>query len=126
MNDLTKTDITELLDKYGLSPLKKLGQNFLTDSNIVGKIAEAACISSSSNVIEIGPGLGSLTGRISDTAKRVVCIELDSGLMRVLEDRFGNVGNITLIHGDILKTDLNETAEKYFGGEDFIVVGNLP
>ena len=126
MNDLTKTDITELLDKYGLSPLKKLGQNFLTDSNIVGKIAEAAGITSSSNVIEIGPGLGSLTGRISDTAKRVVCIELDSGLMRVLEDRFKDTGNVTLIHGDILKTDLNETAEKYFGGEDFIVVGNLP
>lgn len=126
MNDLTKTDITELLDKYGLSPLKKLGQNFLTDSNIVGKIAEAAGIAPSSNVIEIGPGLGSLTGRISDTAKRVVCIELDSGLMKVLKDRFGNAGNVTLIHGDILKTDLNETAEKFFGGEDFIVVGNLP
>ena len=126
MNDLTKTDIISLLDRYGLSPLKKLGQNFLADSNIARKIADAAAIDKDTNVIEIGPGLGSLTGRLAERAKSVVCIELDSGLMRVLRDRFGGTDNVTLIHGDILKTDIGETAKEYFGDEDFTVVGNLP
>ena len=126
MESITFSEIQELLKKYGLSPLKKLGQNFLTDANVIKNIVAAMPIDESSNVLEIGPGLGSLTREIAKTAKRIVAVDIDAGMVRVLTDTFADTGNVTIIHKDILKTDINEIKEKYFDGEDFHACGNLP
>ncbi len=125
MKDLSISDITALLERYGLSPLKKLGQNFLTDANVVRRIADAAGIDGA-NVIEIGPGLGSLTGQLASRAKKTVCVELDGGMVRVLSDRFVDEKNVVIVNGDILKTDLDALAKEHFGEEPFVVCGNLP
>lgn len=124
MNNISLNLIKELLEKNKLSPLKKLGQNFLIDSNITEKIASS--IPDSSNVIEIGPGLGSLTSKLAEKAKNVVAIDIDSGMIRVLSELFAGCKNVHIVHADILKTDLDETAKKYFGDSEYHVCGNLP
>ena len=109
--------ISELLKKYQLAPLKKLGQNFLRDENIVGKIAEAA---------EIGPGLGVLTQALARRAKKVVAVEIDKGMVQVLAQTLDGLENTHVIWQDFLKADLQQIAQEHFGGEPFAVVGNLP
>ncbi|MBQ9941886.1 MAG: 16S rRNA (adenine(1518)-N(6)/adenine(1519)-N(6))-dimethyltransferase RsmA [Christensenellaceae bacterium] len=117
--------IAGLLEKYQLAPLKKLGQNFLKDEHVVKKIAMAA-VGEEGNVLEIGPGLGVLTHELACRAKKVVAVEIDAGMVRVLKETMAEHENVTVIHRDVLKADLKAIAEEYFGGESFSVAGNLP
>lgn len=117
--------ISELLKKYQLAPLKKLGQNFLRDENIVSKIAEAA-VQPGENALEIGPGLGVLTQALARRAKKVVAVEIDKGMVQVLSQTLDGLENIQVLWQDFLKADLQEIAREHFGSEPFAVVGNLP
>ena len=117
--------ISELLKKYQLAPLKKLGQNFLRDENIVSKIAEAA-VQPGENALEIGPGLGVLTQALARRAKKVVAVEIDKGMVQVLSQTLEGLENTHVLWQDFLKADLQQIAQEHFGGEPFAVVGNLP
>lgn len=126
MNLSGKTDLLSLLNRFNFNFSKSLGQNFLIDGNILDKIVEGSNIDSSSNVLEIGPGAGTLTRELCKRAKRVVAVEVDKSLVPILEFVMSDFDNFTLINQDIMKTDLKELTEKYFGGEKFSVVANLP
>lgn len=117
--------ISELLKKYQLAPLKKLGQNFLRDENIVNKIAQAA-VQPGENALEIGPGLGVLTQALARRAKKVVAVEIDKGMVQVLSQTLDGLENTQVLWQDFLKADLQEIAREHFGSEPFAVVGNLP
>lgn len=117
--------VRALLKERGLSPNKSLGQNFLCDANIIRKIADAAGVSRDDAVLEIGPGLGALTRELCDRAKRVVAVEIDSGLAEVLKDTLSDKDNATVLHEDFLKCDLTEL-HKALGGGPFRVAANLP
>ena len=97
--------LRELLDKYHLRPRKGLGQHFLTDPNILRKIVEAAELSPESVVLEIGPGPGMLTRRLVEAAGRVVAVELDEGMVRLLRGEYSHLPNLKLVQGDILQLD---------------------
>ena len=116
--------VTDILGRHSMAPLKKLGQNFLIDENVVNKIAEAA--SDGGNVLEIGPGMGALTRALAKCSQKVVAVEIDAGMLRIHEETLADLDNVTVIHGDILKTDIKKIGEEYFGGEPFCVAGNLP
>ena len=124
-NLFAPSTITELLNRYNLAPLKKLGQNFLKDEHVVNTIAEAA-VPDGGYVLEIGPGLGVLTHALAKRAGKVVAVELDAGMVRVLSDTLSEHQNVTILHQDALKCDLRRIGEEYFGGKPFSVVGNLP
>ncbi|HUF30296.1 MAG TPA: 16S rRNA (adenine(1518)-N(6)/adenine(1519)-N(6))-dimethyltransferase RsmA [Gemmatimonadaceae bacterium] len=100
---------------------KRFGQHFLTDSGILGRIAEAAGVGPGSTVVEIGPGRGSLTAHLLETGARVVAVEIDRDLVRRLQDRFAGVDRLTIIQGDVLDTDLAAAA-----GGDYALAGNIP
>ena len=117
--------VKEIIDLYGFKFSKSLGQNFLIDKNFVDKIVDGADISGK-NVIEVGPGIGTISYEMAKTCKKLVLIELDSSLIPILEENMSDFNNVTIIHQDILKTDLKEIQDKYFGGEPFEFVSNLP
>lgn len=117
----------EILEKHGFSFKKSLGQNFLIDPNILANIVYHAGIDKQSGVIEIGPGIGALTEPIARAAGKVVAFEIDGRLLPVLEDTLSPYSNITVIHQDILETDLNAVVEEQFYEYDEVtVVANLP
>ena len=109
------------LRRNGLAPKKSLGQNFIHDDNILARIAVAAALSSSDQILEIGPGLGSLTIHLADGAGRVVAIELDGRLLPILRRNLSSYPNVELIRGDVLELD----PSGYFQGR-YKVVGNVP
>ena len=118
-----------LLNKYHLKANKNLGQNFLINEEVIEAIVEKAKISENDMVIEIGPGLGSLTAKLVEAANQVVAVELDARMVEVLEERFSLYHNFHLIHADILKVDLHELIERYQKGNPRLtvkVVANLP
>jgi len=117
-------DIRRILADHGVAPLKKLGQNFLADENIINKIAEAA-VPEGGNVLEIGPGMGALTCALAKRAKKVVAIEIDSGMVEVLKETLAPYDNVTVIHGDFLKQDVAALLKEQFD-ETPAVAGNLP
>ena len=117
--------VKEIIDLYGFRFSKSLGQNFLIDKNFVDKIVDGADIAGK-NVIEVGPGIGTISYEMAKTCKKLVLIELDSSLIPILEENMSNFRNVTIINQDILKTDLKEIQYKYFGGEPFEFVSNLP
>lgn len=121
----TPSVVKEILERFDLAPNKALGQNFLCDNNIVEKIAEASTVTKDDVVLEIGPGLGALTYQLAKRAKKVVAVEIDSGLMRTLAYTLSDCDNVEVVHGDFLKCDLNELHEK-LGGGSFKVAANLP
>ncbi len=100
-----------LMKKYNISANKNLGQNFLIDNNVIDTIVSSSEICENDLVIEIGPGLGTLTARLLEKAGKVVCIELDSRMIRILEDRFKLYNNFELLNEDILKVDLVKLIE---------------
>jgi len=100
-----KGDILEVLGSRSLSPNKGLGQNFLTSDSIAERICDAAGLNKSDRVLEVGPGLGALTGRLASRCGSVVAVEIDSGLARYLNDIYSSAGNIEIIHGDILRIE---------------------
>ena len=117
-----------ILNKYHLSANKKLGQNFLIDDEAIEKIVEAANISKNDLIIEIGPGLGTLTKLILEKAGKVIAIELDERMIEVLNDRFIAYDNFELINEDVLKVNLKELIEKEKNTDikTAKVVANLP
>ena len=114
--------ISQLLKRYGLKPKKGLGQNFLTDQNALRKIISTAEIHPEDTILEIGPGLGSLTALLAEESARVVAVELDRRLIEALGDILAPYQNIELIHGDILEVNLN----KLFTQPGYLVVANIP
>jgi len=119
MDDLYIETI-ELMRKYNIKANKNLGQNFLISEEVLEQIINIADVTSEDIVIEIGPGLGSLTKKLLKTAKKVICIELDKKMIKILENRF-NGTNLEIINQDVLKTDLQE-----FCRERVKIVANLP
>ena len=112
-----------ILNKYGLRANKKLGQNFLINEEIITSIVEKAEITKNDVVIEIGPGLGSLTKELFNNAKKVIEIELDANMIDILKSRFGIYDNFEVIYADVLKVDLQELIKDY---DSVKVVANLP
>ncbi|MCK8607558.1 16S rRNA (adenine(1518)-N(6)/adenine(1519)-N(6))-dimethyltransferase RsmA [Apilactobacillus ozensis] len=116
-----------ILNRYHLAAKKSLGQNFLTDLNILQKIVEAASISDSDNIIEIGPGIGGLTEQLAKNAKKVLAFEIDQNLLPVLDDTLSQYNNVKIINQDILKANLPQVIEDEFEKENPVkVVANLP
>lgn len=118
-------EVAAYLKANGMSPLKKFGQNFLCDSNILRKIAEAACPPGAC-VLEIGMGLGALTHALAQRASRLVTVEIDRGLIRAQKEDIGLPENAVIVEGDILDTDLTALAREYFHDVPFYICGNLP
>lgn len=118
--------ITAFLERHGLSALKKFGQNFLCDANIVRKIGAATGVGPDDYVLEIGMGLGALTAELSSLAKKVVTVEIDRGLLETRGPALEETGNVRVVEGDILKTDLAAVWRDDFGSQPFYVCGNLP
>jgi 16S rRNA (adenine1518-N6/adenine1519-N6)-dimethyltransferase len=127
MNLLEETKL--LMKKYKIKANKNLGQNFLIDDEVINDIVNGADIGEDDLVIEIGPGLGSMTKLLLEKAKKVICIELDTKMIKILNDRFIAYNNIELINDDVLKIDLNKliNAEKENNKiKDVKIVANLP
>ena len=122
MNDIPPISISHLLKKYGLRPHKGLGQNFLQDPIALEKIVAAAEIQSSDTVLEIGPGLGSLTRYLAASAREVVAVELDRHLLPALKAVLAPYQNVRLIHGDILELSPDDLIQK----RDYVVAANIP
>ena len=118
--------IQETLDKHGFKFSKSLGQNFLIDGNIVRKIVREANITKDDYVIEIGPGMGTLTEELALNAKKVVAVELDKKLLPILAETLEPYTNVEIIHGDILKIDVKKLIDEKFDGGPVKVVANLP
>lgn len=127
MNILEETNF--LMKKYKIKANKNLGQNFLIDESVIQDIVNGAQIEKEDLVIEIGPGLGTMTALLVEKAKKVICIELDRKMIKILNDRFIAYDNIELINEDVLKLDLKELIkqEKEKNGiENVKIVANLP
>ena len=126
MNILEETKF--IMKKYAITANKRLGQNFLIDDNAIDAIIESSNISKEDLVIEIGPGLGTLTKYLLEDAGKVICIELDTKMIKILEDRFSLYNNFEIINDDILKVDLNKLIyeNKNKGIKRIKVVANLP
>lgn len=116
-----------ILEKYGFSFKKSLGQNFLIDTNILNRIVDHANLTEESGAIEVGPGIGALTEQIARRSKKVVAFEIDQRLFPILEDTLSPYENTKIIHSDVLKADVAEMiANEFAGFKDIMVVANLP
>lgn len=116
----------EVLQKYHFNFQKKFGQNFLIDTSVLDRIITAAEISGEDCVLEIGPGIGTMTQYLAERAREVVAVEIDKNLIPILEDTLAAYDNVTVINEDILKVDINRIAEERNGGRPIKVVANLP
>lgn len=126
MNKLYSPKTIKLIqDLYGFKFSKSLGQNFLIDKNFVDKIIDLSEVSNE-NILEIGPGIGTISQEMAKTCKKLVLIEIDKSLIPILEDNLKEFSNVDIINADILKTDLEKIVKENFKGEDFKVVSNLP
>lgn len=120
-----KTTVNEIKEKYGFKFSKNLGQNFLTDKNIIDKIIDGTQIDKEDTVIEIGPGIGVITAEAAEKAKKVVAVEIDKTLIPILEDTLSDYDNVKIINEDILKLDINKLIEDEHTGR-VKIIGNLP
>lgn len=116
----------EVIQKYEFAFQKKFGQNFLIDTHVLDKIIRAAGVTKEDMVLEIGPGIGTMTQCLAEAAGQVVAVEIDSNLIPILKDTLKDYDNITVINEDILKVDIKKLAEEYNGGRPIKVVANLP
>lgn len=116
----------EIIQKYQFAFQKKFGQNFLIDTHVLDKIVSAADIGPGDCVLEIGPGIGTMTQYLAEHARQVVAVEIDSNLIPILGETLKEYANITVINADILKIDINELVDKYNEGRPIKVVANLP
>lgn len=116
----------EVLKKYDFVFQKRFGQNFLIDTHVLDKIMAASRITKDDFVLEIGPGIGTMTQYLSVAAGKVVAVEIDKSLIPVLSDTLSEFSNVTVINEDILKLDLKKIAEEYNQGRPIKVVANLP
>lgn len=116
----------EVLQKYGFVFQKRFGQNFLIDPHVLEKIIRFSEITKDDFVLEIGPGIGTMTQYLAEVAREVTAVEIDDALIPILKDTLKEWDNVTVIHGDILKTDIKKIAEEKNGGRPVKVVANLP
>ena len=115
-----------VLKKYNFSFQKKYGQNFLIDTNILERIISESEITKDDCVLEIGPGIGTMTQYLAESAKRVVAVEIDRSLIPILEDTLSGYDNVTVINDDILKVDIKKLCDEYNDARPIKVVANLP
>ena len=115
-----------VLNKYGFTFQKKFGQNFLIDEHVLDKIIRAAEITKDDYVLEIGPGIGTMTQYLACAAKKVIAVEIDKALIPILEDTLSEYENVRVINHDVLKVDIAKLAEEENGGKPIKVVANLP
>lgn len=116
----------EVLQKYNFVFQKKFGQNFLIDTHVLDKIIAAAEITKDDFVLEIGPGIGTMTQYLAEAAREVVAVEIDTKLIPILQDTLKEYDNVTVLNEDILKVDIRKIAEEKNGGKPIKVVANLP
>lgn len=116
----------QVIQKYQFAFQKKFGQNFLIDPHVLDKIIAAAQISKDDCVLEIGPGIGTLTQYLAENARQVVAVEIDSNLIPILEETLKDYPNVTVINEDILKVDMEGLAKEYNQGRPIKVAANLP
>ena len=127
VNQLCSPDtLRYLLDKYGFRFSKSMGQNFLIDSSVPLRIAEASDLDETVGVLEVGAGFGCLTAATAAWAGKVVCVELDTSLQPVLAETLAEYGNVEIVYGDVMKTDLPALVAEKFGGLTPVVCANLP
>ena len=116
----------EILQKYRFNFQKKFGQNFLIDTHVLDKIIDASGVTEDDFVLEIGPGIGTMTQYLCERAREVVAVEIDKNLIPILSDTLKNYSNVTVINEDILKLDICKLAEEKNQGKPIKVVANLP
>ena len=116
----------EVLQKYNFAFQKRFGQNFLIDTHVLEKIIASANITKDDFVLEIGPGIGTMTQYLAEAAREVAAVEIDNTLIPILQDTLKDWDNVTIIHNDILKVDIRELAMEKNGGRPIKVVANLP
>lgn len=115
-----------VLQKYQFNFQKKFGQNFLIDMHVLEKIMDAAGVGSDDCVLEIGPGIGTMTQMLAERAAKVIAVEIDNNLIPILQDTLSAYDNVKIIHNDILKLDLGQLVEEENEGKPIKVVANLP
>ncbi len=113
----------EIIARHGFSFRKKYGQNFLIDASVVEEIVDSATLDPEDQVLEIGPGIGTMTQLLAGKAGHVVAVEIDGALIPILQETLKDYDNVTIVHGDVLKTDLHPYVKE---GKGFHVVANLP
>ena len=116
----------EIIQKYEFMFQKKFGQNFLIDTHVLEKIISAAGITKNDCVLEIGPGIGTMTQYLAENAGHVVAVEIDRNLIPILKETLADYDNVTVINEDILRVDIKALDEEYNGGKPIMVVANLP
>lgn len=116
----------EIIQKHNFTFQKKFGQNFLIDPHVLDKIVRAAGVGGDDCVLEIGPGIGTMTQYLAEQARHVVAVEIDRNLIPILEETLDGYDNITILNDDILKVDINELAQVYNQSRPLKVVANLP
>ena len=116
----------EVLQRHHFTFQKKYGQNFLIDPNVLDRVVRAADITAEDCVLEIGPGIGTMTQRLAERAGKVAAVEIDRNLIPILEETLAPYPNVTIINEDILKLDLRQLAEEMWEGRPMKVVANLP
>ena len=122
----TPSATKEIINKYSFAFQKKFGQNFLIDSHVLDKIVSAAGITKDDFVLEIGPGIGTMTQYLAASARKVFAVEIDKALIPILEDTLKEFDNVQVINQDILKVDIKKLAEEHNDGKPIKVVANLP
>ncbi|MBP5225077.1 MAG: 16S rRNA (adenine(1518)-N(6)/adenine(1519)-N(6))-dimethyltransferase RsmA [Lachnospiraceae bacterium] len=127
MTELVKPQNTiEILNRYRFTFNKRFGQNFLIDPHVLDRIVAAAALTKDDYVLEIGPGIGTMTQALAAHAKHVFAVEIDDKLLPILADTLSGYDNVTVIHGDILKVDIGQLVEEQCEGRPVKVVANLP
>lgn len=116
----------QVIQKHGFAFQKKFGQNFLIDAHVLDKIIAAAGVTADDMVLEIGPGIGTMTQYLAERARQVTAVEIDTNLIPILKETLSDYDNVTVINEDILKVDIKKLAEEYNGGKPIKVVANLP
>ena len=116
----------EILQKYHFNFQKKFGQNFLINTGVLEDIIDAAEVTDEDMVLEIGPGIGTMTQYLCENARQVIAVEIDTNLIPILKDTLSAYDNVRIINDDILKVDINELAREYNNGRPIKVVANLP
>ncbi len=124
LSDPKKT--IEVIQKYQFAFQKRFGQNFLIDAHVLEKIVSAAGITKDDCVLEIGPGIGTMTQYLAESAGQVIAVEIDTNLLPILADTLKDYSNVKVINRDILKVDINELVKEYNNGRPIKVVANLP
>lgn len=120
------TGTLKVLDKYNFTFQKRFGQNFLIDAHILDKIVSGAEVTKNDTVLEIGPGIGTMTQYLAERANKVIAVEIDKALIPILNDTLSSYDNVTIINDDVLKVDINALVKEHNDNRPIKVVANLP